>query len=91
MQYFKFFYKIVLNIFAQILHEEKTVSENLIRAVTKPLSVTQIEERAIAELEKLYNVDNCFDEAIRVTRCLPYQKLQILVTRTFYIFVVFNQ
>ena len=52
----------------QIQSDEKRESENLSRAVTKPLSVTQIEERAIEELKQFYSVDRIFDENIRVCR-----------------------
>ena len=52
----------------QILHEERKESENLVRAIAKPLASTQIEERAIAELRRFYNVDNCFDENVEIDR-----------------------
>jgi hypothetical protein len=52
----------------QILHEEKRESDNLVRAITKPLAATQIEEKAIEELKKFYNVENCFDENVKIDR-----------------------
>ncbi len=54
--------------FEQILNQEKKESENLFRAATKPLWVTQIEEKAIEELKVFYNVEKCFDENVKVSR-----------------------
>lgn len=44
------------------------MSENLSRAITKPLWVTQIEEKALEELRQFYNVDRCFDENVTIAR-----------------------
>ncbi len=52
----------------QILQEEAVQSHNLVRAQSKPLYVTQIEEEAIEQLKKFYNVDQVFDESITVDR-----------------------
>lgn len=52
----------------KILREEKKESENLNRAITKPLAATQIEEKAIEELKKFYNVESYFDENIKIDR-----------------------
>jgi len=54
--------------FQQILREEVKEKDNLDRARSKPLSVTQIEERAIEELGCFYNVENTFDEIISIDR-----------------------
>ena len=35
---------------------------------SKPLHVTQIEEKAMEELKKFYNVSSCRDEIITVSR-----------------------
>ncbi|XP_055379540.1 inhibitor of Bruton tyrosine kinase-like isoform X2 [Condylostylus longicornis] len=52
----------------QILEEEKRQKEYLEHVRSKSLVLTQIEEKAIAELGKFYNVDNCEDEIITISR-----------------------
>ena len=54
--------------FQQILQEEVKHTDNLHRAKSKPLSLTQIEEKAIEELKVFYNADNATDEIITVSR-----------------------
>ena len=54
--------------FQQIMKEDVRKEEHLLKVQSKPLHVTQIEERAIEELKKFYNVSSCKDEIITVTR-----------------------
>ena len=54
--------------FQDIMHQEVLEKQNLHRAQSKSLAVTQLEERAIQELKLFYNVDNIFDELITVDR-----------------------
>lgn len=54
--------------FHQIMKEDVRQKENLYKAQSKPLYVTQIEEQAIEELKAFYNVDNITDEIITVAR-----------------------
>jgi len=54
--------------FEQIMKEDVRQKENLYKAESKPLSVTQIEERAIEELRVFYNAENVTDEVITVSR-----------------------
>lgn len=56
------------NSFSKILEGERKQKEYYDRMKSKSLVLTQIEETAIAELEAFYNVDNVFDEDIRVAR-----------------------
>ena len=51
-----------------IMSNDARESENLIKAKSKPFHITQIEEKAIAELGNFYNVANCKDETITITR-----------------------
>lgn len=57
--------------FTKILKEEKREKEYFEKLRTKSLALTQIEETAIMELEKFYNVENVHDEFITVERCVP--------------------
>jgi len=50
------------------MKEDVRQKENLYKAQSKPLYVTQIEEQAIEELKAFYNVDNITDEIITVAR-----------------------
>ena len=52
----------------QILREESVQNQNLTKAKSKPFHVTQLEEKAMAELRTFYNVDNVFDEFITIER-----------------------
>ncbi|XP_063867571.1 inhibitor of Bruton tyrosine kinase-like [Scylla paramamosain] len=54
--------------FTHILMEEETRSDNLIRELSKPLAVIQIEDRAIEELLAFYGAGECFEERITVSR-----------------------
>ena len=54
--------------FKQIMKDDFSKEEELIRVQSKPLQVTQIEEKAIDELKQFYNVDTCQDEIITVDR-----------------------
>jgi len=54
--------------FEQIMEDDVKQVENLQKAQSKPLYVTQIEEQAIEELGKFYNVSNCNDEIITISR-----------------------
>ncbi|KAK4310898.1 hypothetical protein Pmani_017578 [Petrolisthes manimaculis] len=54
--------------FSHILLEEETLSDNLLRERSKPLSLIQIEDRAIEELLAFYGASECFEEKITVTR-----------------------
>ena len=54
--------------FEQIMKEDHSKEEELIRVQSKPLQITQIEEKAIEELKQFYNVDTCRDETITVER-----------------------
>lgn len=55
-------------LFEQIMEDDVKQVENLQKAQSKPLYVTQIEEQAIEELGKFYNIANCKDEIITITR-----------------------
>ena len=50
------------------MKEDVKKEENLVKIQSKPLHVTQIEEKAIEELKKFYNVSSCRDEIITVSR-----------------------
>jgi hypothetical protein len=67
--------------FKSILAEEIEQSENLTRAQTKSLRITQIEEEAIEDLKVFYNVDKVFDEIITVTRADEERKLAAPIWR----------
>jgi len=54
--------------FQDIMHQETLQKESIYRAQSKSLTITQLEERAIEELEQFYNIDNVFDELITVQR-----------------------
>lgn len=54
--------------FEQIMKEDVKRKENLYKAQSKPLYVTQIEEQAIEELKAFYNANNSTDEIITVSR-----------------------
>lgn len=54
--------------FSDILLEEETHSDNLIKERFKPLAVIQLEDRAIEELLSFYGASECFEEKITVTR-----------------------
>lgn len=51
-----------------IIYDEKKQKENLMKITNKPLIFTQMEDKAIDELYKFYNVENCFDELISIDR-----------------------
>ncbi|KAK2710725.1 hypothetical protein QYM36_012037, partial [Artemia franciscana] len=53
---------------SDIIEEEMRQSQNLIRAKSKPLVLTQIEDQAIEELSEFYGVDSHFDERVCVER-----------------------
>lgn len=59
---------IVAPSFTHILMEEETRSDNLMRELSKPLSIIQIEDRAIEELLAFYGAGECFEEKITVSR-----------------------
>ena len=50
------------------MHQETLQKESIYRAQSKSLTITQLEERAIEELEQFYNIENVFDELITVQR-----------------------
>lgn len=54
--------------FSKILHDERKQKEYYNKMKSKSLLLTQIEEAAIGELKKFYNVDNEFDEHIEIER-----------------------
>merc|ERR1712110_1308961 len=54
--------------FQDIMHQETLRKESIYRAQSKSLTITQLEEQAIEELEQFYNIDNVFDELITVQR-----------------------
>ena len=54
--------------FEQIMKEDHSKEEELLRVQSKPLHITQIEEKAIEELKQFYNVETCRDEIITVER-----------------------
>lgn len=59
--------------FTKILKEERRERDYFEKLKTKSLMLTQIEETAIAELKKFYNIDNVHDENIFVQRCVQVQ------------------
>lgn len=54
--------------FTKILEDERKQKEYYNKMKSKSLLLTQIEETAISELKKFYNVDNVFDESIEIER-----------------------
>ncbi|XP_059059647.1 inhibitor of Bruton tyrosine kinase [Achroia grisella] len=54
--------------FNQILTDQKKQREDFSRIMTKPLTLTQLEDKAIEELERFYNVHEVDDELITVRR-----------------------
>ncbi|RVE44903.1 hypothetical protein evm_010450 [Chilo suppressalis] len=54
--------------FNQILTDQKKQKEDHSRIMTKPLALTQLEDKAIEELERFYNVHEIDDELITVRR-----------------------
>ncbi|KAK4884719.1 hypothetical protein RN001_000990 [Aquatica leii] len=51
-----------------IIIEERKQKQNFVKMKTKLLVHTQIEDKAIEDLHKFYNVDNVFDEVITIQR-----------------------
>lgn len=56
------------NSFSKILEDERKQKEYFNKMKSKSLLLTQIEEIAIDELKKFYNVDDVFDEFIEIER-----------------------
>lgn len=54
--------------FTKILQDERRQKEYFNKMKSKSLLLTQIEETAIIELKKFYNVENVFDEYIEIER-----------------------
>uniref|UniRef100_A0A6P7F2T9 Inhibitor of Bruton tyrosine kinase n=1 Tax=Diabrotica virgifera virgifera TaxID=50390 RepID=A0A6P7F2T9_DIAVI len=54
--------------FGDIISDEKKQKENLLKLTNRPLLFTQMEDKAIDELHKFYNVENAFDELITIER-----------------------
>ena len=54
--------------FVNIMQADAKEVENLTKITSKPLNITQIEERAIEELRIFYNADGATGELITVTR-----------------------
>ncbi|CAH2042576.1 unnamed protein product, partial [Iphiclides podalirius] len=54
--------------FNQILADQRKQKDDFSRIMTKPLALTQLEDKAIEELEKFYNVHEIDDELITVRR-----------------------
>lgn len=54
--------------FSLILKDEKKDKEMFQKSKSKSLILTQIEEKAILDLSEFYNIDNIFDENIKVGR-----------------------
>ncbi|XP_026762942.2 inhibitor of Bruton tyrosine kinase [Galleria mellonella] len=54
--------------FNQILTDQKKQKEDFSRIMTKPLTLTQLEDKAIEELERFYNIHEVDDELITVRR-----------------------
>lgn len=54
--------------FSSIVRDERKEKSNHERILSKPLVLTQIEEKAIVELANFYNIDNIFDENIKIQR-----------------------
>ena len=56
--------------FTTIIKDEKKEKQIFEKIKSKSLILTQIEERAIQELSEFYNIQNIFDESIKVCRKL---------------------
>lgn len=56
------------NSFTKILQDERRQKEYFNKMKSKSLLLTQMEEAAISELKKFYNVENVFDEYIEIER-----------------------
>lgn len=54
--------------FSSIVRDERKDKSIYEKIKTKSLILTQIEEKAIMELSEFYNIDNIFDEAIKIHR-----------------------
>lgn len=54
--------------FDKILADQKKQKNDFSRIMTKPLTLTQLEDKAIEELEKFYNIHDVDDELITVRR-----------------------
>ncbi|XP_023939294.2 inhibitor of Bruton tyrosine kinase [Bicyclus anynana] len=54
--------------FNKILQDQKKQKDDSSRIMTKPLALTQLEDKAIEELERFYNVHEIDDEFITVRR-----------------------
>lgn len=54
--------------FTKIIEDERKQKEYYNKMKSKSLLLTQIEETAICELKKFYNIDNVFDEHIEIER-----------------------
>lgn len=54
--------------FSSIVRDERKEKSNQEKILSKPLILTQIEEKAIMELAEFYNIDNIFDEDIKIQR-----------------------
>ncbi|CAK1584728.1 unnamed protein product [Parnassius mnemosyne] len=54
--------------FNQILADQRKQKDDFSRIMTKPLALTQLEDKAIEELERFYNVHEVDDELITVRR-----------------------
>ncbi|XP_048483944.1 inhibitor of Bruton tyrosine kinase [Plutella xylostella] len=54
--------------FTQILSDQKKQKDDFSRIMTKPLNMTQLEDKAIEDLEKFYNIHQVDDELISVRR-----------------------
>lgn len=54
--------------FSSIVRDERKDKSNYEKIKSKSLILTQIEEKAITELSEFYNIDNIFDENIKVER-----------------------
>lgn len=61
--------------FSSIVRNERKEKANHEKILSKPLLLTQIEEKAIMELQEFYNVENIFDENIKIQR--KAQKLSV--------------
>ncbi|KAJ2948318.1 hypothetical protein O0L34_g7556 [Tuta absoluta] len=54
--------------FNQILADQKKQKDDFSRIMTKPLTLTQLEDKAIEELERFYNIHEVDDEWITINR-----------------------
>lgn len=54
--------------FNKILADQKKQKDDFSRIMTKPLNLTQLEDKAIEELERFYNIHEADDELITVRR-----------------------